>query len=266
MVGALAFLVGASIGSFLNVVADRVPRGQSVLRPRSRCDACGTALSLTDLVPVLSYLWLRGRCRYCGARVPLRVPLVEGGTGALFLLFYLHDGLTGGSLLLALAAALLLALALIDLEHGLVPDRLVLPGALVALLVSPLWPLLGVERSLGPIEGALGSALGAVAAGAGALLLFLAVVVLSRGRMGWGDVKLAGFLGLLTGVPGVAVALWLAIVAGGAAAMLLLGLRRRGMKDAIPFAPFLAAGGVAALLGGDYIAGWYSRFAGGFAP
>ncbi len=261
MVGALAFLMGAALGSFLNVVVDRVPRGQSVLMPRSRCDACGTTLALADLVPILSYLWLRGRCRCCGMRIPLRVPLVEGGTGALFMLFYLHDGLTGGSVLLALAAALLLALALIDLEHGLVPDRLVLPGALVALLVSPLWPLLGVERSLGPLEGALGSALGALAAGAGALLLFLAVVVLSRGRMGWGDVKLAGLIGLLTGVPGVAVALWLAIVAGGAAAMLLLGLRRRGMKDAIPFAPFLAAGGVAVLLVGDSIAEWYFHLA-----
>lgn len=266
MVGVLAFLLGAAVGSFLNVVVDRLPRGQSVLVSRSRCDACGTALAPADLVPVLSYLWLRGRCRYCAVHIPLRLPLVEGGTGALFLLFYLREGLTGGGLLLALAAALLLALALIDLDHGLVPDRLVLPGVLLALLVSPLWPLLGVARSLGPMEGGLGSTLGSVAAGAGALLLFLAVVVLSRGRMGWGDVKLAGLIGLLTGVPGVAVALWLAIVAGGAAALLLLGLRRRGMKDAIPFAPFLAAGGVAALLGGDYIAAWYARLAGGFAP
>jgi leader peptidase (prepilin peptidase)/N-methyltransferase len=258
--------MGAAVGSFLNVVVDRLPRGQSVLVSRSRCDACGTALAPADLAPVLSYLWLRGRCRYCAVQIPLRLPLVEGGTGALFLIFYLREGLTGGGLLLALAAALLLALALIDLEHGLVPDRLVLPGALLALLISPLWPLLGVARSLGPMEGGLGSALGSVAAGVGALLLFLAVVVLSRGRMGWGDVKLAGLIGLLTGVPGVAVALWLAIVAGGAAALLLLGLRRRGMKDAIPFAPFLAAGGVAALLGGDYIAAWYTRLAGGFAP
>lgn len=266
MVGALAFFAGAAVGSFFNVVVDRLPRGQSVLISRSRCDSCGTTLALTDLVPVLSYLWLRGRCRYCAVRIPLRLPLVEGGTGALFILFYLQDGLTGGGFLLALAAALLLALALIDLEHGLVPDRLVLPGAFAALLISPLWPLLGIERSLGPLEGALGSALGAVAAGAGALLLFLAVVVLSRGRMGWGDVKLAGLIGLLTGFPGVAVALWLAIVAGGAVALLLLGLHRRGMKDSIPFAPFLAAGGVVVLLVGDSISEWYFHLAWWFGP
>jgi leader peptidase (prepilin peptidase)/N-methyltransferase len=218
-----------------------------------------------DMVPVLSYLWLRGRCRYCPAQIPLRMPLVEGCTGAMFVLFFLQEGFTGGGLLLALGAALLLVLAVIDLEHGLVPDRLVLPGMFLALLVSPLWPLLGVTRSVGPVDGSLGSVLSSVAAGAGALLLFLAVVVLSRGRMGWGDVKLAGLIGLLTGVPGVAVALWLGIVAGGAAGFLLLGLRRRGRKDPIPFAPFLAAGAVAALLWGDHIAAWYARFAGRIA-
>ncbi len=261
----LAFLLGAAVGSFLNVVVDRLPRGQPILVSRSRCDACGTALAPADLVPVLSYLWLRGRCRYCAVRIPLRLPLVEGGTGALFLLFFLRQGLTGGAPPLALAVALLLALGLIDLEHGLVPDRLVLLGVVLALLISPLWPLLGVERSLGPVEGSLGSALSSVAAGAGALLLFLAVVLLSHGRMGWGDVKLAGLIGLLTGVPGVAVALWLAFVTGGAVVLLLLGLRRRSRKDAIPFAPFLAAGGVVALLGGDHIAAWYIRLVGGFA-
>lgn len=264
MLGVLAFWVGTSVGSFLNVVVDRLPRGQPILVSRSRCDACGTALAPVDLVPVLSYLWLRGHCRYCAVQIPLRLPLVEGGTGVLFLLFFLREGLTGGGLLLALAAALLLALALIDLEHGLVPDSLVLPGVVLALLISPLWPLLGVVRSLGPVEGSLGSALGSVAAGAVALLLFLAVVLLSRGGMGWGDVKLAGLIGLLTGVPGVAVALWLAFVAAGAVALLLLGLHRRGRKDAIPFAPFLAAGGVVALLGGDYVTAWYTRLAGGF--
>ncbi len=264
MLGVLALLIGVAVGSFLNVVVDRLPRSQSLLVSRSRCDACGTALGPPDLVPVLSYLWLRGRCRHCAARIPLRLSLVEGGTGVLFLLFFLRQGLTAGALLLALATALLLVLALIDLEHGLVPDRLVLPGVVLALLISPLWPLLGVARSLGPLEGSLGSALTSVAAGAGALLLFLAVVLLSHGRMGWGDVKLAGLIGLLTGVPGVAVALWLAIAAAGAAALLLLGLRRRGWKDAIPFAPFLAGGGVVALLGGDYIAAWYIRLAGGF--
>ncbi|MBI2919144.1 MAG: prepilin peptidase [Chloroflexi bacterium] len=265
MVGALAFLLGASVGSFINVVVDRLPRGRPILVSRSRCDACGSALSPADLVPLLSYLYLRGRCRYCAAPIPLRLPLVEGGTGALFLIFFLREGLTGGALLLSLAAALLLALALIDLEHGLVPDRLVLPGAVLALLISPLWPSLGVARSLGPWEGSLGSALGSVGAGVGALLLFAAVVLLSRGGMGWGDVKLAGLVGLLTGVPGVAVALWLAVVAGGAAALPLLALRRRSRKDPIPFAPFLSAGAVAALLGGDYIVGWYLRLAGGLA-
>lgn len=259
VVAIVAFCLGASVGSFLNVVADRVPAGRSISRPRSFCEGCNTPLTTLDLVPILSYLWLKGRCRYCRAVIPRRLPLVELTAGLLFALVFLKYGLALQSFLLSLGVALLLVLAIIDLERGLILDRILFPGALGVLVAAPFWPELGLARSFLGSHTMLASLLNSVLAGAGAFLLFLAVALVYPGGMGGGDVKLAGLVGLLVGFPGVLVALWLAAVSGGLAAAALLLLGKRGRKDPIPFGPFLALGAVAALLLGTEVARWYQQ-------
>ena len=256
-----AFMIGTSVGSFVNVVADRLPAGGSLVRPGSHCPACQTHLRTIDLVPVLSWLWLRGRCRTCAAAIPGRLPLVEAGTGLLFALALASYGLSAAFAAAAVILGLLVAIAIIDIEHGLILDKIVLPASVAALLMAPLWPLVGVEREFfrgffdwpGSIESLTSSLAGGVA-GFG---FFLAIALLRPGGMGGGDVKLAGLLGLLLGLAGVIIAVWAAVVVGGVVAAALLLLRKRGRKSEMPFGPFLAGGAAVALLAGAEIQSWY---------
>ena len=256
-----AFFMGAAVGSFVNVVADRVPAGQSLVRPGSHCPACHTHLRAFDLVPVLSYVWLRARCRYCGAAIPRRLPLVEAGTGLLFALALASYGLSAAFAVAAVILGLLVAIAIIDLEHGLILHKVVVPASVAALLMAPLWPLVGVEREFFPgtfdWPGPLASLASSLAGGGAGFVFFLGILLLRPGGMGFGDVMLGGLLGLLLGLAGVVIAVWVASVAGGLVAVVLLVLRIRGRKSGIPFGPFLAGGAMVALLAGPQIWAWY---------
>lgn len=252
-----AFFMGAAVGSFVNVVADRLPAGQSLVRPGSHCPVCGTHLRAFDLVPVLSYVWLRARCRYCGAAIPRRLPLVEAGTGLLFAFALASYGLSAAFAAAAVVLGLLVAIAIIDLEHGLILDRVVLPASVAALFMAPLWPLVGVEREFFLWSGPVASLASSLAGGVAGFGFFLAIVLLRPGGMGGGDVKLGGLLGLLLGLGGVVIAVWVAVVAGGLVAAALLALRKRGRKSEMPFGPFLAGGAAVALLAGPQLQSWY---------
>lgn len=236
-------VLGLSVGSFLNVCIDRLPRGGSLLRPGSHCDRCGYRLGPADMVPLLSYIWLRGRCRVCGAVIPRRVPVVEGVSGLLFLFLWWHYGPTARLLLSLLYSALLLVIFVIDLEQGLVLNVVIYPAILLGLALSPLWPGLGAVRA---VEGA---ALGFV--------LVLLPYLIYRGGMGAGDVKLAAFMGLVTGFPQVVVAFLLSVIGGGLVAAVLLASRLKGRKAAIPFAPFMAAAIWGTMLWGHPLLDWY---------
>ena len=142
----LAFVVGSAVGSFLNVCIDRLPRGQSLVGPPSHCAACGKRLAVFELIPIVSYLWLRGKCRACGARIPKRVLVVELLTGLLFTAISLSYGFGIEFLVLAVYASLFLILAFIDLEHGLILNKIVYPAILISLVLSPFWPSLGFPR------------------------------------------------------------------------------------------------------------------------
>ena len=236
-------LLGLFVGSFLNVCIDRLPRGQSIIHPRSHCAACNRKLGNLDLIPLFSYLWLRGRCRYCHARIPLRLPIVEGVTGLLFALLYWKFGL-GLELGISLVyASLLTAIFVIDLENQLVLDKVIYPGMVVALAFSFFWPGLGVISSL--IGGAIGLA-----------AMALPFIIYRRG-MGMGDVKLGALVGLMSGYPLVFIALLLAVISGGLVAAILLAFKVKRRSDPIPFAPFLATSAMVTLLWGQAIYQWY---------
>jgi len=245
----LAAVGGLLVGSFLNVVAWRLPRGESLVAPGSRCPGCAHPVRFYDNVPVLSWLALRGRCRDCRTAISARYPLVEALTAALAAGAMLaSDGLRDALLGLVLVA-LLVPIALIDLDHRIIPNRLTALGAVAALAIGAATDLDGVPQQL----------IASAAAGG-----FLLLAALARpGGMGMGDVKLAGMLGLFLGRE-VAVALLVALVAGtlvGVAVMAQRGVRE-GRRTAIPFGPFLALGGVAGLLAGPAIVDWYlSTFA-----
>jgi leader peptidase (prepilin peptidase)/N-methyltransferase len=247
---AWAFLgaFGAAIGSFVNVLAYRLPRRESIVRPRSSCTACGKPIAAYDNVPVVSWLVLRGRCRNCGASISIRYPVVEALTAALFVVVGLKVGIER-ELLPALALVLtLVAAAETDLEHKIIPNRLMAPAAVAAVA---LWAIAD--------PGRLPENLIAGAAAGGFMLV--AAIAYPAG-MGMGDVKLAAVMGLFLG-KSVAPALFIGFAAGavvGIAMIAVLGAKAR--KQGVPFAPFLALGGLLALLWGPEIIDWYARFSG----
>jgi len=241
--------MGAAMGSFLNLCVDRLPRGESLLRPASRCDACGVRLRWFHMVPVASYLALRGRCAACHARIPPRALAMEASCAGLLGYLGYTRGVDAASLAIALYILVFVLIAFIDLEHGVIPNKVVYPAAVAALGLSVLLPDVGLLRA------AIGGAAGFAA--------MLVVYVAARGGMGGGDVKLAGLVGLCVGAPLLAPALLIAVISGGAFALLLLALGRRGRRDTIPFGPFLVAGALAALLWGPALLdGWQSAFRG----
>ena len=248
-------LLGLFVGSFLNVCIDRLPRGQSIIHPRSHCAVCNRELGTLDLLPIFSYLWLRGRCRYCRARIPLRLPIVEGLTGLLFALLYWKFGL-GLELGISLVyTSLLTAIFVIDLENQLVLDKVVYPGMIVALAFSFFWP--GLE-GIGTLQGeALSKVVSSLAGGAIGLAAMALPFIIYRRGMGMGDVKLGALVGLISGYPLVAIALLLSVISGGLVAAILLAFKIKKRSDPIPFAPFLATSAMVTLLWGQVIWQWY---------
>jgi leader peptidase (prepilin peptidase)/N-methyltransferase len=243
-------LFGLVVGSFLNVVIDRLPAGESLAFPPSHCSSCKHHLAVKDLIPVVSYSFLKGKCRYCGEHITLRIPIVEASTAVAFGLLFLRFPHSPVSLAIVLFYfCLLLVIAVVDLEHQLILNWLVYPAAPIATALS-LW---ASRPGLVPdIEHA------AIGLGIG-LILFLLIVILSRGGMGLGDVKMAALMGIILGYPNVLVAIFLAIMAGGIIAVAFLATRKKGRKQAIPFGPFLALGTMLSLLWGTSIWGWYTR-------
>ena len=236
-------LLGTAVGSFLNVCIDRLPIGRSLAYPPSHCDACQHRLSPKDLIPVFSYLWLRRRCRYCRTPISQRLFWVEVGSGLLFAFLYWHYGLRIELAVSAFYCSLFIVLGVIDLEHKLILNKITYPAAVVALIINVFLPQPGI------INGVIGGGIG--------LGIFLLIVLISRGGMGWGDVKLAALIGLVTGFPLIFVALLMGVVLGGSVAGILLLLKIKKRKEPIPFGPFLSLATIATLLWGASILNWY---------
>jgi leader peptidase (prepilin peptidase) / N-methyltransferase len=249
-IASLAFVGGMITGSFVSVVAHRVPSGRSIVGPRSECPGCGSVIAAYDNIPVVSWLLLRGHCRSCGERISARYPLVELAVGAAFAATAVVLRDDPAQLALGLIfVAVLAAVTLTDLEQRVIPNAVLLVGAVVGVaIIAATDPGSFPERTIAAIA-------------AGGFLLIAALAY--PGGMGMGDVKLAAVMGLFLG-DAVAAAMLTAVIAGGIAGlgiMLVHGAAAR--KHAVPFGPFLALGGVVGLLAGDQIVDWYlNTFAG----
>jgi leader peptidase (prepilin peptidase) / N-methyltransferase len=243
---ALAFAPGLAFGSFLNVVAARVPLKRSLVSPASACMACGHEIAWYDNVPLVSYAALRGRCRACGIHIPLRYPAVELVAGLLFSACFWKFGLSGSALVGAFFCLTLVTVSATDLEHRIIPNRIVVPAGLIVLAAntalhpSPRW------------------AIGA----AGASAFLLAAALAYPGGMGMGDVKLAFLMGAALGTS-VTVALFVGMIAALVPSIVLLARHgKAARKMGVPFGPFLALGSVVALFAGPWLLDAYLSLSG----
>jgi len=267
-----AALFGAVVGSFLNVVIHRLPAGESLAFPGSRCPRCGAPIRPWDNIPVLSWLALGGRCRDCRGSIAPRYPLVELANALLWAALALRFG--AGVQLVAFAAlcSALLAITLIDVDHWIIPDAITLPGIVVGLAASFFLPprgsllasLLHHRLGLDRLPGFLASpgfwdSLAALLLGGG---LFYLVAVLSRGGMGGGDIKLTAMMGSFLGMRDLGVAVFVGLITGSVVGIALMAAGRKTRKDAIPFGPFLALGGICAVFWGSALVEWYLNLRG----
>jgi len=245
------FVIGAVLGSFLNVLIYRLPRGQSVVSPPSSCPQCGERIRPWENVPILSYLLLRGRCSHCGVHIPERYPIVEFLAGVAPVLLFARYGFGRELALFWPLSCVLIVLSFIDLDLRIIPDRVTLPGIVIGLVLAP---LLGVTTIGGSLIGAV--------AGGGALYLIavLGDAVFGKESMGGGDIKLAAMLGAFMGWQAVLVLLFAAFLSGAVAGVAALIVKGRDWDRSLPFGPFIAAGAFLAAVWGDSILAWYSAF------
>jgi len=269
MLNLFVFLFGLAIGSFLNCVIYRLEKKQSFLKGRSYCPHCKHILSWQDLIPVFSFLILRGKCRYCGKKISLQYPLVELFTGLLFVFLLNYElGIRNyeifnfnfifNFLFLILNSLFLILIFVYDLKHYIIPDKVIYPAILLTLVFRAWdlighWPL-GLEAKLPFQVGILNYLLSGLGAGA----FFLFIVLISRGKwMGVGDIKLALLIGLLLGYPKALLALFLAFLIGAIIGLGLIILKKKTIKSELPFGPFLILGIYLALFFGEKIINWY---------
>jgi len=236
-------VLGLLVGSFLNVVIYRLPRGESLVRPASRCPSCGTPVRPYDNVPVISWLLLRGRCRSCGVAISARYPLVEALTGAVFVGVALTRGVEDDLAVWLPFAAMLIAVAGIDLDHRIIPNKILLPAAIWGLAATIAFRPDNVDDAL-------------IAGGIAFAALLLAALAYPAG-MGMGDVKLAGVMGIYLG-SSVAPAMLVAFLSGSIVGLLIIAREGRdARKKAVPFGPFLALGGLVGIFCGPELVDVY---------
>lgn len=261
LIGSFVLILGAAVGSFLNVVIYRVPEGLSLLRPPSRCPQCKTQLRFYDNVPILGWLWLKGRCRYCGCSIPARYPLIEAATAILFVLTYVIFGPTLQTLGYCLFLSWLLALTMIDFDLMILPNALTQSGVIagwmfqgaIAFSLTPTW--------MGVVKGVAGAFIASILG----LWLFDSIRmvgswVFGQDAMGGGDPKLAAMIGAWLGWPLMLVSAFLACLIGSIIGVGGMAVGLIGRRQAIPFGPYLALGGAIAAFFGtqliDLYRGW----------
>ncbi len=245
-----AVIFGLCVGSFLNVCIYRIPdESKSINHPsRSICLNCGSTLKIYDNIPVLSYIWLKGRCRQCQDRISWRYPLVELLTGLGAISIFLKSGLTLATLIYFIFIACLLVITFVDLDHRIIPDVITLPGIPVFFVMALAVPDVTLKDSLiGLLIG--GGSLWAVA--------FIYKLVTGKDGMGGGDIKLLAMMGVLIGWQGVLFTIFISSAIGSVTGLLVMLVQKGNMKLAVPFGPFLAIGAISYIFFGQQIIYWY---------
>ena len=247
------FIFGLCIGSFLNVCIYRLPASKSIVHPRSMCSNCGTLITAYDNIPVLSYLWLKGRCRHCQIKISIRYPMVELLGGLFALGTYLKFGLTLEALIYYLFFAALLIVTFIDIDHRIIPNVITLPGIPICFAASFALPTITYKEAL------LG-----ILIGGGSLLLVAWVysLITKKEGMGGGDIKLLAMMGAIVGWQGVFFTIFLASLVGTLAGLAAMLQSRKGMKLAVPFGPFLSIGSITYIFFGTPLIAWYFNLLG----
>ena len=265
----VAAALGAVVGSFLNVCIHRLPRGASIVRPRSSCPACSDPIRWYDNIPILSWLWLQGRCRTCRGPIPIRYPLVEGATALLFLLLLWARGPTPIFLVQAALGAALIALIMIDARHMILPNAITLPGIALGLLTSPVRGAYDPLHPLGPLEALVDSLQGAAVGFA----LPYGINAAYRGwqevrgvprekredGIGQGDFKLLAMIGAFEGLRLVLFCLFAGAVSGALFGVYLMARGGYGWKSKLPYGVFLGGAAILALFAGEPSIAWYLR-------
>ena len=251
----VSIIFGAIVGSFLNVCISRLPKGESVVRPGSHCPKCNTPIRVYDNIPILSYILLRAKCRYCHDPISVQYPLVEGITALSSLLLFIKFGPSLSYLFYFVFVAALIVITVIDLYHQIIPDVISLPGIVVGLLGSAL----GLVGPLVISQVTFWASLIGVISGGGSLYLVATVYhwLFKREGMGGGDVKLLAMIGAFLGWKAVILTILLSSFIGSLIGITVILIRGKDFKYAIPFGPFLSLGAVFSLFWGEDLIRWY---------
>jgi len=244
MIYLIIFLIALLIGSFLNVCIYRIPLGQSVSYPPSHCTSCGRDLKPVDLVPVLSYLFCGGRCRYCGEKISLQYPVVELLNTILWTLLFIKYHWSVIFVKYAVLASLLIVISFIDYQHQIIPDSLIKFGLITGAIINLLY---NIKENY--IQGIIGFLVGGG--------IFFIIAVVTNGAMGGGDIKLMAVLGFCLGWKQILLITFLAFVTGAIVSVVLIALQIKGRKDYIPFGPFISISAFIAMYCGSEIINWY---------
>lgn len=244
----LIFIYGLIIGSFLNVCIYRIPRGENIAWPGSHCPTCSHSLSWYDNIPLFSYLVLKGKCRYCKSGISAQYPVVESLNAVLYIIMYFRFGFGVDFIFYSLMSSVLLAIIFIDLKEMIIPDSLVLSILVLSVIHKTVnYFLYGISPEI------INSFLGLLLAGG----MFTAIVLISRGGMGGGDVTLMGALGFVLGFENILLNIFVSFVLGAIISIALLAAKIKTRKDPIPFGPFIVLGFFITSLWGKVIINWY---------
>jgi len=241
----IIFLFGLFIGSFLNVCIYRLPASKTITDPpRSICPSCNHQIRYYDNIPILSYLWLKGRCRHCGTRIPFRYVVVELMTGVVAVGILFHFGLTLEGLIYFVFISSLIIMTFIDIDHRIIPDVITLPGILIGLIASLALPTVGFKNA---IVGML------VGGGSLWLVAWVYYLLTRKDGMGGGDIKLLAMMGTIVGLKGVIFTIFVSSAVGTVVGVTLMIIKGKDMKFAVPFGPFLSIGAITYIFFGHEI-------------
>ena len=246
-------ILGIFFGSFINTLIDRIPKSAPILFSRSKCDLCDKLLSPFELIPIISYLFLKGKCKTCKGKINPRLPIIELLTGLTTQLVFQNHNLNFTLIPIISSLYILITISTIDLEHKIIPNKLILPSNLIAILASSFWNVLNIPKAFPGLTGIIASFVNSSLSGIGSMILPLIIFLKYPNGMGGGDWKLACFVGIIISFPGILVAWWITSISGGLVAIYLLTIKKRKLKYEIPYGIFISFGASLILIFGDSV-------------